>query len=278
MSSQLISALQVPSGFINNLIKHPARFYHKSERPKMKFGRQQLDGQMQPKKRITKAPIAFLKVKQREIHNHLQKIILPNCMFGAVKGRNNIMNALQHINSDYFFTVDLRDFFGNIGNKQVNRALRSYGFSWEDARLITKMCTSGRCLPQGAPTSSTLANIVFAPTAELLEIFCAERGITFTVFVDDLTFSSKNDFSACINTLLNIIRQNGFFPNNKKIHYRRRSCEITGLIVKNGKLRLEKEMLNRLDNPGVKAYVKNINRHFLTSTAIHSNNDYLFHH
>ncbi|HZX59918.1 MAG TPA: reverse transcriptase domain-containing protein, partial [Mucilaginibacter sp.] len=159
MASQLIAELQVSKSFVSHLSKNPTKFYFGKERSKMKFGREQRDDQGYPKKRFTLAPISFLKFKQRAINKYLQQIKLPKCMFGAVVGKNNIKNALKHVYADYFFTIDLKDFFLNISNKQINRVLRSHGFLWEDARLITKLCTTNRCLPQGAPTSSTLANI-----------------------------------------------------------------------------------------------------------------------
>jgi RNA-directed DNA polymerase len=263
MQSQLLSDLQVSNTFINSLISNPSRYYIKQERIKKKFGRDQLDKHNLPKKRITLAPIAYLKSKQREINKYLQKVDLPKCIHGAVKEKNNITNSLLHLHGNYFFKVDLKDFFSKISNQQVNHALISYGFSWEEARIITKICTSNHCLPQGAPTSSTLANIVFAPTAIQLEKFCIEQEIIFTAFVDDLTFSAKHDFGFMKDSILDIIKQNGFFPNNKKIHYRRKSCEITGLIVKNEQLWIEKGMLQNLNNPKIKAYVNNVYKHFI---------------
>jgi hypothetical protein len=63
--------------------------------------------------------------------------------------------------------------------------------------------------------------------------------------------------------LLQIIRENKFYPSHGKIHYRKGICEITGLIVGNGKLRLTKEMQNKAaTNPGIKAYALNVKKQY----------------
>jgi len=272
MSAQIITELKISISFINKLLADPNSFYHYKDWPKKKFGREQVNEDGTPKYRHTKAPVAFLKFKQRELVKYLQKIELPSCLYGGVKNKNSIQNTLQHENARYFFTIDLKDFFSNINNNQVNRALRENGISWDDARIITKLCTVNRCLPQGAPTSSVLANIVFAPTARKLAEFSTEKKITFTAFVDDLTFSSKYDFSKYKNQILETIRSSGFYPNNRKIHYRHGSCEVTGLIIKKNTLSLEKGMLENLRNPGIKAYIDNVARQHIIHTATKKEN------
>ncbi|MGY3214214.1 reverse transcriptase family protein [Mucilaginibacter sp. HD30] len=259
----LQSDLKLSNQFIHKLSACPEKFYARKEQPKMKFGRMQLDENGEPRIRVTLAPNPILKLKQREINTRLQVLELPKCMYGAVKFKNNILNALEHIESNYFFTIDLKDFFTNISKCQIFCALCDHGILLEDARIITKMCTLNQCLPQGAPTSSTLANIAFAYTAGLLEKICAKRNIIFTAFVDDLTFSSKHDFTSSKSEILHILLVNGFFPNYNKIHYRHRACEITGLIVKNRKLYLEKNMLKKANSLGMQAYLNNIDKYSL---------------
>ena len=67
--------------------------------------------------------------------------------------------------------------------------------------------------------------------------------ITFTTFLDDLTFSSKKDFSRLQTSILETIKKNNFFPNHKKIHYCENICDVTGLFVGNGKLKIHPKML-----------------------------------
>jgi RNA-directed DNA polymerase len=240
------------------------KFYHKIIRPKMKFGVPQVDKYGRIKWRTTFEPCRMLKDKQRQINSRIQALPLPSSMFGGIPGANNILNAYQHRNSCYYLNIDLKNFFERISNKQVNQALRNYGFSWEESRLITKFTTFKGSLPQGAPSSTTLANLVFSPIAISLEKLCQEKGIIFTNFVDDLTFSANKDFEYLIPQILDILKQNGFCANQRKIHYKHGSCEVTGLIVKKGQLHLCDAMLARMDNPGIKAYADNVAKYNAT--------------
>ena len=76
----------------------------------------------------------------------------------------------------------------------VYNTLVEKGFSPDVASVITKLTTFKGHLPQGAPTSTTLANLVFLPTGLKLNEIAKQHNLRFTIFVDDVTFSSHNDF------------------------------------------------------------------------------------
>jgi len=249
----------------------PDQFYKKFYRPKTKFGSPQLNKDGSVRAREIIQPIHSLKVVQREINSQLKELELPDSMYGGIEGRNNIGNAFQHINNKYFFTIDLKIFFSNITNSRVHQTLVGRGFSWNEARVITNLTTFNGSLPQGAPTSTALANLAFAPTAVFLEKFCKERNITFTVFVDDLTFSSSRCFKQHRNQILKTLKQNNFFVNHKKVHYKEKCCEVTGIIIRKGKLILPKEILSHRDKPGIKEYVAAVFKQYDTYKAAQVN-------
>lgn len=256
---QLYSELNTSKRLLSTITSCPEKFYCKKIKPKKKFGTFQEENNS-IKLRHLMPPVQSLKVIQSKICHHLEGIELPDSMYGSIKGCNNIINALQHIQNTFFFKIDLKNFFSNITNKQVHHALVENGFAWDVSRILTKLTTYHSCLPQGAPTSPILANIAFAKTARQLEEFAKDYGITFTVFIDDLVFSSKKDFKHLSTEILNIIKLNGFFPNNKKISYRKYLCEVTGLLVGNGKLKLVPKMKEAAKlNPRVKRYNNFVN-------------------
>ena len=114
-------------------------------------------------------------------------------------------------------------------------------------------------MPQGAPSSPVLANLVFSKTAIQIIELIKNRRIAFTVFLDDLTFSSNEDFQDLISPILAIIKANRFFVNYKKIHYRKDRCEVTGLIVGKGELKIPSKMLRAaLKDERVNLYVQNV--------------------
>ena len=104
------------------------------------------------------------------------------------------------------------------------------------------MTTHKGNLPQGAPTFPTIANLTFIDTGNKSLEYLKDYDITFTTFPDDISFSSKSCFKPHIPKILNIIKEGGFFVNYDKIKYRVDTCEITGLIVSKGRLRVIPEM------------------------------------
>ena len=260
---QLYTELNVNKRFISAITSSPEKFYYKKIKPKKKFGKFQEGENGSIKLRHLIPPVQSLKIIQNKIVNHLEQVKLPDCMYGSIKGSNNIINALQHIENIFFLKVDLKSFFSNISNKQIQFSLIENGFTWEVARILTKLTTFQCSLPQGAPTSPALANISFIKTAKQLENFIKGHGITFTIFLDDLIFSSKKDFKDLVIQILNIIRSNGFFPHNKKISYRKYVCDVTGLLVGNGKLKIISEMRKEAEtNSRVRGYINFVNEYY----------------
>lgn len=255
--NDLYNQLGVSKSTISMLTLNVDKFYYEHTQPKKKFGKDQKDEHGKTRYRHLLPPIKFLKEVQSKICGHLHKIDLPDCMYGAIAGSNNMFNALQHIENKYFFTIDLKDFFSKINNKRVHSTFIENGYCWEAARILTKLTTYKYSLPQGAPTSPVIANLAFKKTALQLMTIIKNTNITFTTFLDDLTFSSKKDFKHLHKTILETIRANHFFPHHKKIHYRHNTCDVTGLFVGNGKLKMHPQMLEEAKtNYRIRKYVE----------------------
>ncbi|MDD4033449.1 MAG: reverse transcriptase family protein [Bacteroidales bacterium] len=183
------------------------------------------------KERIIRPSLRELKLIQKRIKNKiLAPIELPDTVHGGIKRRSNITNAKPHQGNKYQFTTDLQNFFPSISSKRVYDTLVSLGFSTHYSRWITKLTTWKHELPQGTPTSTHLANLVFLKTDfELIEL-CNRHGLTYTRFVDDLTFSSQQDFKEVLNEILNIVKSNGFQLSYRKTKYKGNQT-ITGIDV-----------------------------------------------
>lgn len=197
-----------------------------------------------------------LKRCQQKIHRLLSEISLPPSMHGGIKNKNNIANAVFHLNQSYFLTIDLKDFFKRISHHQVYKMFLNIGCSIGVAHTLTKLTTIYGGLPQGAPSSSVIANLVFRETAVELEEYARLHNLRFSNFMDDQTFSSEKSFQELTEQILLILRKNGFLPSNNKIHYRKGFCEITGVYVKGNHLSLRHKMQNRAKRvPQLKKYV-----------------------
>lgn len=191
------------------------------------------------KKRILRPSKANLKRIQSNIKSVLlSKVNLPSNVFGGVKTKSNITNAKRHQGNRFQFCTDLENFYPSIKSKMVYDSLIKLKFSSEVARLITRLCTWKNNLPQGAPTSTHLSNLVFHETDLKLIEFCKVNGLTYTRYIDDLTFSSQVCFKHLTSQIIEIILEGSFKVNQRKTIYSGNQT-ITGIVV----------LPNRIDAP-----------------------------
>src|SRR5262245_405896 len=89
--------------------------------------------------------------------------------------------------------LDVRQFFPNVTRAMVIEALVRLGYTREIAALIAELTTYKGYLPQGAPTSTLLDNLVFVPIDRYFQKFSQRLGLTYTRYVDDITLSGNRD-------------------------------------------------------------------------------------
>jgi RNA-directed DNA polymerase len=248
-SKHLAYELKVEFSEMDHIIKNIDNFYYQKEsikkndngEPKVKNGVIQ--------KRVLNPSIKRLKVIQKRLQkNVLQKLTIPDYAFGAIKGKDNISNAKRHQGKKYIFTTDLTNFFPSVNHNQVFEMFISFDFSPTVARLLTKLTTYKGKLPQGAPTSPIVANLVFVKTGKRLQEIATENNLTFTSFVDDLTFSSPSDFKDKTQKILDAVVSDGFKISHKKTNYKTKLPSVTGIIVKNNNLDLPKEFTDKMND------------------------------
>ncbi|MCM1301495.1 MAG: reverse transcriptase family protein [Bacteroides cellulosilyticus] len=200
--------------------------------------------------RIINPSIRTLKVVQKHICNLLNtKITSAPYAFGSTKRRSGVMNARFHQGNKYIFQTDLRKFFPSIPNKEVYRMFVRFGFSPDVASILTRLTTHDGHIPQGAPTSSLIANLVFTKTGDVLAEYCKQYGLKFSIYVDDVTISGPSDFQELIPEILDIIRKNGYTISPTKTTYRTNHPEITGVKVGNNYIDITDRFKAKIANP-----------------------------
>ena len=215
-----------------------------------------------PKPRMIDNPILILKEIQGRIQDRLlSDIPLPDHMHGGVTGRSPITNASRHVEAIVVVTLDIRKFFPSVTNKHIFHVWRDVlDCSPTIARLLTQMTTFEGHLQQGAPTSTTLANIALAENDQKIKPLCEKQNITYTRFVDDLIFSGESA-RFIINSVVGILKRAGFrVPHAKmRIMGPRKRHQITGIVAnrklavpleKRANIRAAIHILTSLRNPG----------------------------
>jgi RNA-directed DNA polymerase len=188
-------------------------------------------------------PVEVLKAAQRWIlRSILSRFRFDPCVTGFVGGRSILDNARRHIGRRMVLSLDIRDFFGSVSVDAVRREYRSLGFSHDAADALASICVYREQLPQGAPTSPALSNLVFRHADTLLVGFAKELRITYSRYADDLTFSGSFNPSVVVGVCRQVLGKYGFDLNDAKTRLMRRHQrqEVTGIVV-NDKLQAPRE-------------------------------------
>jgi hypothetical protein len=124
------------------------------------------------------------------------KVVFPLYLTGSLRGRNYRVNAALHAGAKIVICEDIEGFFPATSAALVRQIWQQvFKFPDEVANLLTLLTTKDGFLPQGAITSSYLANLAFWKDEPILQAKMAEKGITYSRYVDDVTISSKTFLS-----------------------------------------------------------------------------------
>jgi retron-type reverse transcriptase len=226
-----------------------------------------------PKKRggerLISAPMPRLKRAQYWVlDNILARMPLHEAAHGFRAGRSILSNAAPHVGRAVVINLDLKDFFPGIGWRRVRGVFRQLGYGEQIATVLALLCTEAptgeveidgarwfvargeRALPQGAPTSPLLTNLLCRRLDARLSGCAAKLGFGYTRYADDLSFSADaaqgRDSAKLLWRVHRIIASEGFTPHPDKQEVMRahRRQHVTGLVV-NRKLSVDRATLRR---------------------------------
>lgn len=147
-----------------------------------------------PKKRgghrVLHVPDDGTKALQRRILRRLlARMKSHDAAFGFEPGRSIAHNAARHVGRAIVLRFDVVDFFPSTRAGRVERMFLRFGWSTEAAALLTRLVTHEGGLPQGAPTSPRLSNLVNVGLDRDLAAWIARRQGRYTRYADDVTVS-----------------------------------------------------------------------------------------
>lgn len=194
------------------------------------------------------APFDGLKSIQRKIASLLSSAYQPpNQVHGFVEGRSALTNAIPHVGRTWVLNLDLADYFPSINFGRVRGMLRAAPYLIADApaTVLARICCFKNSLPQGAPSSPVLANMVTRALDTRLRKLAYQRRVTYTRYADDVTFSghSKSPPLAlarlvdgkyqCGDELQSAIVDSGFALNVAKFRVQVGNMrrQVTGIVV-----------------------------------------------
>lgn len=197
-------------------------------------------------RQLNSTKIELKRIQKRILALLMSHVEIPTYAFGGVPKKDNIKNAKYHQGNKYIFTTDLRSFFPSISHNSVFEVYCNNGYSPTVSRILTKLTTYKYQLPQGVPTSTLLALLAFKPTGDKLYDYALQHNLKFSIFVDDITISSKVDFKHLVPEILDIIVSAGYKISHNKTHYSTKNPIITGIKCQNNRIKLPQSTYKRI--------------------------------
>lgn len=208
------------------------------------------------KKRGGKRQISMPNKKLKETQKLIKEKILENIKIsddanGFTRNKSIITNAKVHLNQEKILNIDLKDFFSSIHNNRVYYIFRKIcGYNKDVSYCLMKLVTYKNALPQGAPTSPILSNIVSFMMDIRLKKLSEKMNIRYTRYADDITFSGEKNVinKKLLKCVVSIIEDCGFNVNIDKTRFQSkgRRQEVTGLIVNNNTLNVPKKYIKEI--------------------------------
>lgn len=230
-------------------------------------------------KRLVEAPARVLKKMQKIILRDLRKLIIPDNIFSGIKKRSYVQNILLHKGKNHFMKIDLSKFFPHVTRDKVyNFYLKKLQTAPDVAKILTDLSTididrlkednytekqkknlsdakqfilnknikSRNHLMTGSRISPILSYLVNEDMFNEIQQFCDNNCIKFSLYVDDMAFSSdKKITNFHKNTICQIIKKNGYKVNTDKtkiIDINSWKRITGGIIEKNGIIKIPKAL------------------------------------
>lgn len=244
--------------FIKKAALYPRSFYRHFFIPKK-------DGSF----RLVSEPLPSLKEIQNWI---LIEILYKNKVSKYAKAfvpnRGLKDHVKYHVNAEKVLTLDIKKFFDSIQFEYIEKIFKKMGYSSNMSNLLAKLCYLQNSLPQGAPTSPFLTNILLFDFDETISEYCRKNNIKYTRYADDLAFSGPLKKIELTNLVKKELRKLNLMTNNSKTKLMRQNEQqiISGLIV-NSKVQVPKSQRNKLRNEmyyikkfGIDSHMEKINQ------------------
>lgn len=225
--------LGIPLKTLYALSNSISRQYHRRELPKHGGG-----------VRVLSVPSYPLKQAQRRITECIL-VHAPVSPYATAYryGASVQKNAAPHVGKKQILKLDILHFFDSIRYIDVKDTVFPAERFGEQVRILLAMlCYHRDGLPQGAPSSPAITNILMREFDDTVGAWCATRGITYTRYCDDMTFSGDFDAEEAKHFVEDALKKRGFLLNAKKtalIPATKRQT-VTGIVV-NDKLSVPAE-------------------------------------
>lgn len=222
----------IKKSVISSIVYKPFKFYYKASIPKKKGGVRNLS-----------IPFPVLLYLQNWVKdNILIKQPAHKSATAYLPGKSILDNVKPHLHSNQILNIDLKDFFPSISLNRVIALFKYLGYNHKLSFFLASVCCESNSLPQGAPSSPFISNLILAKLDRRLYGLAEAFGISYTRYADDITFSGNFNSNAFLKNVSNIIKEEGFVINKNKTKtaFRGHKRIITGISISSNLPKLPK--------------------------------------
>ena len=133
------------------------------------------------------------KLQRRILHRLLGRLRAHPAAMGFERNRSIVTNARAHVGRAAVLRMDVVDFFPSTSARRVSNYFRRIGWNLQAARLLVRLCCHEGGLPQGAPTSPRLSNLVNYRLDARLAGMARKLSAVYTRYADDITVSFSEE-------------------------------------------------------------------------------------
>lgn len=247
---ELAFLLRVPLQTLTDLLyfKSDKEKYYTFSIPKKSGGRRVIVAPNEPLKTIQKNLASILSDDYEEIKSEQKRQL--QIAHGFLHQKNILTNADIHRNKRFVLNLDLKNFFDSFHFGRVRGYFlknRYFLLNKDIATLVAQLACYGGKLPQGAPSSPIITNLICSIFDYRIWKIARKYHLDYTRYADDLSFSTnekrfikkKTDF---LNDVITEIEQSGFALNISKTRFQLKWSRqmVTGIVV-NSKLNTPRE-------------------------------------
>lgn len=193
-------------------------------------------------------PFSDLKILQSRIATLLSRVTPPDWLFSPCKGRSYVDNAARHKGARAFWLLDIKDYFPSCTAQKLAHFFQAdLQCSPDVGAILVQIATHRSCLPQGSPCSPILAYFCNLQMWSEIETIVEARGLTHSVYADDITVSGSIIYKVDIWNIKKSIRKHGFqISKEKEVSLINGPADVTGAIIDGSRLKLPNRQLKRL--------------------------------
>jgi len=177
-------------------------------------------------------PGAALQSLHRQLHRYLARILVPDYLHSAVKGKSYLSNARAHVGLGGLIKIDIAKFYQSVPQHKVMHFFRdTLNCAPDVAGLLANLiCFRGK-LATGSSVSPIISYYAYKALFDDLANLAERHGLVMTCYVDDITMSGASASRAVLHDARTMIFRAGLRAHKDRTFPAGSPKIVTGVVA-----------------------------------------------